>query len=187
MTRPRLFANNMLQRLAAGALALVLGFTHTAVEAQATEAEIKAAYVFNFAKFVEWPEGTRPSNQPFVVCHVRLAPAFLTALGALEKRVLDGQTLVLRALVGDDSPRGCHILVLDENDRNPIRWVERVGTQPTLTIGEGEAFARDGGAIGFVAGDSRIQFAVNTDSLARAQLKAKAQLLRVATLVKDRR
>lgn len=186
MNRPR-SPNTLAPRIAALALALVCGLGHGAAHAQATEAEIKAAYVYNFGKFIEWPEKQRTPGTPFVVCHTRLAPAFQTALAALEKRVLDGQTVTLKLVNQEETLKACHILVVDDTERNPSRWIDKVASQPILLVGDGENFARDGGALAFVAMEGRIQFAANTDALARSQLKAKAQLLKLATVVKDRR
>jgi hypothetical protein len=188
MRRTRLLCPpRLLKRLALGAFAFVQAIGAAPLFAQVSEQEIKAAYIYNFAKFVEWPEAARPMSMPFVVCHARLAPEFQSALAALEKRMLDGQSITLRPLGVDDRPKGCHILVLDDTERNLSRWIVRVAGLPVMVVANGESAARDGASIGFVAADSRIQFAVNTDALARSQLKAKAQLLKIATLVTDRR
>ncbi len=149
------------------------------------DAVVKAGFVYNFAKFAEWPAGALSDSQ-VTLCLVGGDPMAAVS-NLLEGKPLHGRTLTVRRNVRGDEIKGCGIVYLtdiDERRQNDALRVLR--NLPVLTIGDAEGFAEAGGMIGLVASDDRIQFEVNIDVSQRAGLKIHSQLLKLARSVKGR-
>jgi hypothetical protein len=152
----------------------------------ALEYEVKAAFLFRFAQFVEWPANTfRETSEPFTYCTVGDDPFH----GALE-RTLSGKTIGQRPLRVEHLDGGgkiskCQVLFVGAPaDRKHVsETLATAGTLPILTVGEAEQFAENGGAIGFCTEDSKIRFEVNLDAAGKAGLKISAKLLALAKTV----
>jgi len=154
------------------------------VQAPLSEAQAKAAFILNFARYVEWPAAAFATREsPVVACLVERA-ALLGALTALEGRMVQGRPLKVRRSSGADDLRGCHVVFIGEADeRRIVPLLHALAGQPVLTVGDADRFVDLGGAIGIVLGDERLQFEVNRGALEQAQLKASASLLKLARSV----
>jgi hypothetical protein len=170
------------------ALALLLGSALAGATDTLTEVQVKAAYVFNFVKFVEWPAGAFTTPQaPLVLC-VASGDGLRGAFAAIDGKQAQGRQLQVRRGVKADEFKACHILFVPEGEeRAAPEHLRRVGTLPVLTVGEHDGFAASGGVIGFVIRDDRVQFEINTDAANRADLKVSSRLLQLATIVRDAR
>jgi hypothetical protein len=162
------------------------------------EYEVKAAFLFRFAQFVEWPPDTfKEASEPFTYCTIGDDPFH----GALE-RTLTGKTIGQRPLrvqhlggagAGGGSNTGpnagkiseCQVLFVGGPvDRKHVaETLASTGSLPILTVGEAEQFAQNGGAIGFCTEDNKIRFEVNLDAAGKAGLKISAKLLALAKTV----
>lgn len=145
----------------------------------ASEAQLKAAYLVNFLKYVDWPSNQGPIN----IClfgRDSLGPYLAT----YEGRQIAGRELRVRRVTAPDQIAECNELFIPETEeaRIPVvlRWTEK---QPILTVSDAEIFAREGGGIALVRNEGRLQFDINTSSLAKANLKAQSQMLRLARQV----
>lgn len=150
-----------------------------------SETELKAAYVYNFAKFVQWPvEAFASATSPLNLCVAgrELPPAF----EALHGKSAQGREMRVRRLLRADDVRECHALYVPESAESLVPDHIRTsrGT-PVLTIGESEGFAANRGIVGFTPRDERLHFEINPESAARAGIRVNAQLLRLATIVRD--
>jgi nitrogen regulatory protein PII-like uncharacterized protein len=152
-----------------------------AAEPTLTEAQAKAAFVLNFARYIEWPASAFPQRDtPVVTCLVG-RDVLGAALAALEGRAVQGRPLKVRRGVAPDEMHGCHVVVIgDAEERRVVPILRALAGQAVLTVGDSERFIDLGGAIGIVAGDERLQFEVNRGALDQAQLKAGAGLLKLA-------
>lgn len=153
-------------------------------QASLSEPELKAALVFNFARYVEWPERAFASREaPFVLCVVgrdRLGAAFT----ALESRKLQGRPVRVRSGIAAEDSHGCHVAFIAEApQRQLVPLLRGLAGQTVLTVSDLDGFIDSGGAIGIVPGEERLQFEVNRDALGQAQLKASSQLLKLARAV----
>ena len=173
---------------AAGALALVLGCRPASAAEALTESRIKAAYIFNFIKFVQWPEPSPATPQgPLMLC-VAAKDGLRGALAAIEGKQVQGRELRVKWGVKPDEVKACQILFVPDGEaRGVAELLRAVGTLPVLTIGEPDGFAAAGGGIGFVDRDERVQFEINPAAMERANLQVSSQLLRLATIVGDAR
>jgi hypothetical protein len=175
-------------RRVAAALAVALGAAGDVAAEALTEAQVKAAYVYNFVKYVEWPAAAFATTQSPVVLCVAAGDGLRGALAAIDGKPAQGRVLQLRRSVRPDEFRTCHILFVPESEeRGTGELLRKAGSLPVLTVGEHDGFAAAGGVIGFVVRDDRVQFEINPDAAARADLKVSSRLLQLATIVRDAR
>jgi hypothetical protein len=148
------------------------------------EYQAKAAFIFNFAKYVEWPPEAFPSREsPLTLCILGRDP-FGPALGAIDGRTVHGRTLRLRRNVSAEEVAGCSIAYVTEAEERHVPVILRaIGTQPILTISDLDGFAEAGGAVGVFVVEDRLKFDANMAALQRANLKASAQALKLARTV----
>ncbi len=150
------------------------------------EDDIKAAFLYNFTKFIEWP--ALPGGEPFRICTVA-EPAFGTAVDRIVAgESIDGRAIERISPATPEAARGCRILFLGrlENERAE-RWVAAVRGAPVLVVGESRGVWERGGHINFVVEDNRVKFDVNTDATSEAGLMLSSKLLRVARELFPRR
>jgi hypothetical protein len=165
-------------------LALLTGFSlmlaSMAGQAQqGSEQQLKAAYLVNFLKYVEWPA----SGAKATICLFG-RDVMGTALSSYEGRTVAGRELVLRRVSSPDQLDDCQILYVPDTEEARfaavLRWTEG---RPILTVSDAEFFARQGGGVALVREESRLRFDINLDTLNRAQLKPASQMLRLARQV----
>jgi YfiR/HmsC-like len=172
--------------LRAGAALLALGSVcspFSQISQSAPAHEIKAAFVFNFTKFVTWPP--LPANQPFRICVV----ADETTKDAID-RVMQNEIILNRKTqtvvpASPEQARSCQVLIVGADAAvRGAPFVAAVRTHPVLTVGDAPAFIDSGGIIQFVTEGTRIRFDVSLTHASRAQLAINARMLRVAREVK---
>jgi hypothetical protein len=144
---------------------------------------VKAAFLYNFAKFVEWPAQAFPSpDAPLSICVLGPDPFGGALDAAVANERIQGRLLVVRRLDVWDASARCHILFVSSTLQ--AQFGELAGAETfsraLLTVGDGEAFLRAGGHISFFVEDNRVRFAVNADSIARSDLRISSKLMRVA-------
>ena len=154
-------------------LILPAGLGYTQVN---SESQLKAAFLVNFLKYVEWP-APRTTTNLCLFGRDSLGPY----LAAYEGKHIGGRELRIRKVSSPEQIADCQQLFISETEEARfavvMRWVDK---QAILTISDAEAFTREGGAIALVRSEGRLQFDVNADALARAGLRANPQMLRLA-------
>jgi hypothetical protein len=162
-----------------GALALVfaeLTLSGATLE-PVTEAQVKAAFLFNFAKFVEWPG---ESNRPLVIGVLGDDPFEAIVIETVRGHKIFGQEVRTRHLVNGDDPSDCHIVFVgDMRPHDAAEFMHRV-RGPTLIVGEGAQFLRDGGMVRFYREQNRVRFQISQKNAESAGLKVSSQLLALA-------
>ena len=152
---------------------------------QPSEYEVKAAFLFNFTKFVEWPDSSFPdAHSPIVTGIVGDDPfgASLTRLVAGQKA--QGRSIaIIRYRRGDDLRR-CHVLFISGSERTRIAQI-LAALQDTgvLTVSDIDGFAEAGGAVQFVMQENRVHFVVNLDAASQSKLRVSAKLLALAQVI----
>ncbi len=148
----------------------------------ASEAALKAAFVYRIALFVEWPTEPAGSTRPFQVCLLGADNGWSTAFSAIEGKKVQGRTVALvRVIARSDEARACHVAVLTDSDSSHLAALPA----GVLTVGDAEGFARAGGMVGFVREGTQLRFDINREAAQRAQLRLSAELLKVARSVID--
>lgn len=159
-------------------------------QAQFGEGDLKAAFVYNFAKFVEWPaqlpETQVASSNFFYVCLLGSEDSLLVALPRLEGKQVHGREIRVRsAKPRAEAIKGCHILVIGESEAVKAGELARLATdQGVLSVSAVDQFIESGGAIGLLTVDNRVQFEINLESTQKANLKLAAQFVKLARKVK---
>lgn len=153
-------------------------------QGQVAEPQLKAAFVLNFVRYVEWPEAVFPARDaPIVLCMVGREDGTI-ALAALDGRKAQERVIKVRFEVAIENARACQVVFIAEAEARRIpAAIRSLQALPVLTISDAEGFIDQGGAIGIVHGEQRLQFEINRTALDRAQLKASSQLLKLARAV----
>ncbi len=158
--------------------------------AQLGEGDLKAAFVFNFAKFVEWPtlpaEAQGAPGGLFHLCVVGGEDALLAALPRLEGKPVQGREIRVRAVPPRaEAVKTCHILVIGESEAARAGELARLATaHGVLSVSAAPQFVDGGGAIGLLTADNRVQFEINLETAQKANLKLAAQFVKLARRVK---
>jgi YfiR/HmsC-like len=121
-------------------------------DAASTEYQVKAAYLFNFAKFVEWPAGTfRTSDSPLVICVLGSNPFGSDLEGSIAGKAVGGRRLEISHLPRGLDARSCQIVFIASSERGQVREIlqQLTGTS-ALTVSDTSGFTDDGGMINFV-------------------------------------
>ena len=142
---------------------------------------MKAAYIFNFAKFIDWPEAEDESK--FTIC-VQSGNDLQSSLSALSGKLVAGAPVVLRTVSSAPETGPCRILHLSDGwgSAFPLRQTVRRGL---LTVGDSMDFAEDGGIIGLFHSDRKLRFAINVDAAVAADLKINSKLLNLAHILRN--
>jgi hypothetical protein len=169
------------------AVTLVLAAASAGPFAQsATAPAIKAAFLYNFAKFTEWPSDALSASAPLSLCVID-DPKLVRALEeATAGRDVEGRNLVVRKIAFDGPVRSCHLLYASGLDaKRSARLIETLKGAPVLAVTDLESFAITGGTLNFFFEDGRMRFAVNLEATQRARLRLSSKLLSLAKIVKD--
>lgn len=153
-----------------------------AASAAPDEAEVEAAFVYNFAKFVQWPATVFSDSIPLQIC-VPADDALAAKLDLLQGREAQGHVIHVRPLAPADDLGGCHILFVSSSDDARGQLLRSVDGQPILTISDAPSFAEQGGMIGLFVESNHIQFAINRAIAEQAGLRLSARMLLMAHIV----
>lgn len=155
---------------------------------QVLEYRVKAAMLYNIARFVEWPEDAweRPQD-PLVVCIVGRDPFGEILDSTFSGKRIHGRPVILTRHSRGTTPGVCHLAFLGASEKSRADAViSALGSAPTLTVSELPRFAERGGMIAFVSDSGRIRLAVDPAAAERAGLHISSQLLELAILSKPR-
>lgn len=164
-------------------LALLLASATTA-QTPNVEYRIKAAYMFNFAKFVFWPANAFASPEsPIVIGIIGKDPFGAEIDQTIAGKSIENRPLRVKRLADTASLEGCHILFVGELDRKRLPQILRqAGRLSMLTVGETEDFTEIGGMIRFFPFENHIRFEIDLEPVEAARLKISSKLLQVATV-----
>lgn len=150
-----------------------------------TEYRLKAAFLFNFLQFVDWPASAfRAPDESVAICVLGPDPfgAELDALIAGER--INGRTIVVQRHEQVDASTRCHLLFVNQRSQEQLReCVARLKGQPILTVSDVAPFAGLGGMIEFVTQANRIRLRVNLRAASEAQLRLSSKLLKRSEIV----
>jgi YfiR/HmsC-like len=153
----------------------------------ASEYEIKAAFLYNFAKFVEWPAASfANSKQPLNICVLGPDPFGHFLDEAVLGKSIEGHPVsVTRGRLIQDMLE-CHILFVGGSQRLSLAdLLNKLRGKNVLLVGESEDFAFSGGTVQFVLEGNHVRFVINPDAAERAGLKISSKLLALAVVVHD--
>jgi hypothetical protein len=172
--------------IAAGLLVLLLmTMVNTQkVYADAKEYSVKAAFLFNFVKFIEWPdESFKNSQSPIVISFIGKDP-FGDALNEFRGKTINGRTIVIHRVPSVESLERSHVIFVSKSEKDNLPAIlKAVETWHTLTVGDMKSFAQSGGIINLVNIDNKIGFEINVGAAEKARLKVSSKLLKLSKIV----
>ena len=150
----------------------------------AAEYRLKAAFVFRFPEFVEWPAAAVQASQAIDLCVLQPNPFGSDLEQLVRGESHSGRPLRVRAEAGTDALDGCHALFAGARGEDAAAVIKAVAGRPVLTIGETARFLDEGGIISLRVVDRRVRFDVDVANARKAGLRVSAQLLGLATTVR---
>lgn len=154
-------------------------------DAGAEEYSVKAAFLFHFAQFVEWPPDAFPNpSSPLTYCTLGPDPFHGALDGSLNGKTIGGRPLRVLHLKPSQDLQVCHVLFFGAATQKSIPVsLSSLNGKPVLTVGETEHFIVNGGMIGFAWDENKIRFEINLGAAERAKLKISSRLLSLAKQV----
>jgi hypothetical protein len=180
-TTQRQAQRSFLWLLCQTALLLMLATARSHGAATASEAEVKAAFLYNFAKFVEWPADAFPSETAplrFAVFGDEEFTAKLTML--LSDKKAHGRSFEVKRIVNPQEAKNYHmVFVTSTESKRSLLVLDATKKSPVLTIGESDEFLDYGGMIMFYFEDTQLRFDINPEPAAKVKLVISSKLLRL--------
>jgi len=155
--------------------------------APSVEYQVKAAFLFNFAKFVAWPRDAFPNEKtPITLCVFRHDP-FGSALDeVIREKAINNRELLARRVNDLPELKTCQLVFISGREEKQLPEIlNSLKGASALVVGEGEDFAERGGAVQFFLENNKLRFAINVDAIQRARLQASSKLLALARIVHD--
>ena len=153
--------------------------------------QVKALFLFNFSKYVDWPsEAFATANAPIVIGVIggSVEGKFLRELArTVQAKNVDGRSILVRQIQTLEDLDKCHVLFIRSSEKT--RLGEILGglkTRPVLTVSETDQFLEEGGVINFVKKEGKIRLEINLDAARQANLQISSKLLNVADVVKGK-
>jgi hypothetical protein len=154
-------------------------------KAPSEEYRLKAAFVYRFPQFVEWPAPALIGHDAIAICVVRPNPFGTLLRELIAGETLNGRPLAIREVARPSAIDGCHVVFVPGAEHATARAVlEAVGNHPVLTVGESSRFLDQGGVISLHVIDRRVRFEVSAAAAERLGLRLSSQLLRLAVRVR---
>jgi hypothetical protein len=158
-----------------------------AAHAQTSEYDVKAAYLFNFGKFIRVAGAPQPQNSTFDICILGRDPIGRAMDDIAANESIDDRPVRVSRISDASQGRKCAILFISPYEGDAIREdLAVLGDADALTVSDAPDFLEHGGMIQFVPDDDHVRFAVNLDAVGRTHLVLSSELLRVAATVKGK-
>jgi uncharacterized protein DUF4154 len=158
---------------------VLLIFSDKAIaQSQVDEYRLKAAFLFHFAQFVEWPAKGLPNGE-FVFCIAGEDPFQGDLERTVQGKVIGTRPVRVRHLHRPQDGQECQLLFIERNER-AREFIASVKDISVLTVGESEDFLRQGGIIRFSMEGRKVRFDVNQETAEKAHLNVSARLLLLA-------
>jgi hypothetical protein len=150
-----------------------------------SEYQVKAAFLFHFAQFVDWPPGAfKDAASPLTYCTVGEDPFHGALDASMGGKTIDGRPVRVLHYKLVKEAQACQILFLGAPEKKFLSaTLIDLGANPVLTVGESQDFIGQGGMIGFLWEDNKVHFEINLEAAERAKLKISARLLTLAKKV----
>lgn len=155
---------------------------------QYTEYELKAAYLFNFGKFIQWPaEAFKNQGDPFIIGIYGKNPFGEMLQQTIQNKTLQSRPVLIINVTTTEEAETCHILFIAKTDKFQMsQFIQAVSSKPVLTVGDNiEDFCQTGGIVNFTPQFSSKRFEINNKASQRSQLVISSKLLSLSRIVTD--
>jgi hypothetical protein len=153
----------------------------------ADEYQVKAAYMYNLAKFVDWPSNSFDSpSQPIQFCVLGQTPLSRPLEDALAGKTVGMRPLLFRQLADSSQVGGCKVLFISLPDEKRLRQsLDQIKSLHILTVGESQEFTGEGGIARFFLDAGRVRLEFNLDAADDAKLRVSSKLLSLGKIVRN--
>ncbi len=152
----------------------------------ATAATITSAFLYNFAKFTEWPSDTLAAGQRISLCVIGDNAVADALEQTIKGHAIEGHELTVELVKADGSLRSCHLLYVSGLDaKRSLQLLESLKAAPVFTASDADKFAELGGVAQLTLENGRMRFAINVTAAKRARLQLSSKLLSLARIIKD--
>jgi hypothetical protein len=161
------------------------GISAAAQAARASEYDVKAAYLYNFSRFVQWPSAADTSAEPFAICVLGQDPFGPALYSTIAHETVAGRNVVAKQISSPHDALSCQVLFISASE--DTRWkqiLDNLGTASILTVSDLPRFTLRGGMVQFVLDGNKVRFEVNSAMAQRAGLTLSSELLKVAVNVR---
>ncbi len=157
-------------------------FPLSAQEGGAPASKIKAVFLFNFTRFIDWPpEAFTSPDDPFVIAIIGNNPFGTYIEESVAGEKVGMHPIVVNRYEDEKDVKECHILYINLQDEDRVRRIlKSVEGRGILTVGERPSFTRLGGMVRFYTDNNKIRFEINTEAAKAAQITISSKLLSVA-------
>lgn len=150
-----------------------------------SEFQVKAAFLINFPKYVDWPAAAfAQTNSPIVIAVPDDSKVADELAKAIVGRTIYGRPIVLKRLAAGEPPATCHILFIPATEKHAPDVLARLKDAAILTVGENSGFLDAGGIINLARHGQKIALEVNLNAAGHARIKISSKLLNVASAIK---
>ena len=148
------------------------------------EYQVKAAFLFNFAKFVEWPQDAfKGPDDPITICVLGQNPFGSALEDVVRNKTVVNRTFAVREVANAQQAGKCQIVFVSSSERKRFRpLLEDLKGRSILTVGEADDFTANGGIINFKLKDARVRIEIDAGSAERAGLRISSKLLSLAEI-----
>jgi len=152
------------------------------------EYRVKAAFVYNFPNFIEWPARNFKSAQgPLIICALGKSPLSDALAEVVQQKPAEGRPIVIRVIEDAVEASECHIIFIRASERKRSRSILDVTSgRGILTVGEMDSFLAEGGVINFKIDNEKIRIQVNLRAADQQQLRISSKLLGLSQIVVGR-
>ena len=145
------------------------------------EANLKAAFIYNFTKYIDWNQHDNANT--FIIGVIGASPVIASLKEIAETNTVESKKIEIRVFDNPDQIEFCNILFIPETTPYPLSSILEKTNKGMLTISEEPEFARKGTAFNFVIKNGKLKFEANLKALGQADVKAGSQLLKLAIIV----
>jgi hypothetical protein len=151
------------------------------------EYEVKAAFMYNFMKFIEWPDNAFPDNHVTMNLCILGKDSFGSTLdSAVQGETINNKKIVIKRLNDTHSLEKCHVLFISGSEQEHLTQIlKTLNGLNILTVGDTKGFAQQGVVINFYIEENKVRFEINQDAVNRSRLKISSRLLNLAKIVHD--
>ena len=154
-----------------------------AQEGAQREALLKAAFLYNFAKFTEWPKERPDADSGPVLFCIGQNSRLKAAIDELQGKLVGSRPVRTVVLTEGVNPMTCHVLFIDDSVPARVRQLAESDLHGVLTVSDLPNFARTGGNIGLFFADNQLRFQINLDTARRSGIAFSSKLLRLADVI----
>jgi hypothetical protein len=167
-------------------LLLAHGAAYGADSTVTKEYQLKAAFLYNFSRFIEWPpKDLGESRAPIVIGVLKSGPFGEELERVVAGRQVNGRSLMVKVMKPGADASTVHLLFVHAGEEHRAELATLLAEQPAVvTVGESERFAALGGMITFVPEADKVRFTINLGAAEQTGLKLSAQLLKLASAVR---